>query len=93
MAKESFKVGDIVRNKKPYFGESFKLIVDEDNSQYYLIDGASKYGFFDYPKHKEIVFKHQMAYYKKAKLFEVLLLTIWGWKSRKWGVIWLKNPK
>lgn len=77
-----FHIGALIRNKKPYFGEAVKLIVDKDEKQVYVIDGPNRNGFFDYPKHREIMFKDQMKYYRKARLFEVLFLTIYGWVNR-----------
>lgn len=80
---ENFKAGDLIRNKKPYSGEAAKLIVDIDETQVYSIEGPNRFGYFDFPKHREIHFKYSMKYYQKVGLFTVLYLTTRGWIYRR----------
>ena len=72
------KINDIIRNKKPYFGEPVWKIVDEDENQVYVVQGPSKYGLWDNPKYRMIMFKHQMVYYRRARLYEIVFLYIIG---------------
>jgi len=73
----------IIRNKKPYWGEAFKRIVDEDDMQYYCQQGPGKYGWWDNPKHREIIFKWSFKYFRRARWYEVIYLTALGWIVEK----------
>ena len=74
----SFQVGDVIRNKNPYFGESIWRIDDQDGRQYYVIQGPGRYGLWDSPKYRRIMFKHEMKYYRFATLFERVYLYCLG---------------
>ncbi|MCK5612845.1 hypothetical protein KAR91_63820 [Candidatus Pacearchaeota archaeon] len=75
---ETFKIGDIIRNKNPYWGEPSKKIVDMDEKQIYVVLGYSKYGKADSPKYREIMFLHEISCYRKATIFERMYLFIIG---------------
>lgn len=79
---KEFRIGTLIRNKNPYFGEATKLIINKDETQYYIIEGPNKYGYFDYPNHREIIPIHNIKYYKKATFRETLFLTVWKWISK-----------
>ena len=74
-----FRVGSLIRNKKPYFGEAVKLVVDIDGYGFYTMDGPSKFGVWRFPKHRESHFYADGRHYRRARLFETVILTIWGW--------------
>ena len=75
---KGFKVGDIIRNKKPYWGEPIRKIVDMDENNVYAVRGPSKYGLGHNKKYREIMFHDQMSYYKKPNVFIVLYLYFIG---------------
>ena len=73
----------IIRNCNPYWGEPIKRIVDEDDKQYYAVQGPGKYGLWDNPKYREIIFKHDFKHYRRARWYEIIYLTILGWVVEK----------
>ena len=79
----TFKIGDIIRNIKPYWGEPIKRIIEEDKTQYYVQQGPGKFGLWENPNYREIIFKKDFKYYRKARLSERIYLYILGWFIEK----------
>ena len=75
----NFRIGHLIRNKKPYFGEPVLLVVDIDPYQFCTIEGPGKFGVWRFPKNRRSHFYADSKYYRRAKLLEMVILTIWGW--------------
>lgn len=74
----SFRLNDIIRKKKPCFGESVWKIVGLDANQFYAVQGPGKYGSEDDPKYRQIIFKSEMGNYRFAIISETIYLYILG---------------
>ena len=73
----------IIRNIDPYWGEPIKKIVDEDDLQYYVQQGPGKFGLWEDPKYREIIFKKEFNLYRQAHWWERLYLYGLGWFIEK----------
>ena len=74
-----FNVGDVIRNKRPYFGEHIWRIsyVGEKYTTAVQVPGRHGAGW-DNPKHHMIYFNHQLECYRKAKWWEPAWLNLVG---------------
>jgi hypothetical protein len=81
----TLKIGDIIRNTDPYWGEPIKRIIDEDNSQYFVQQGPGKFGGWESAKYREIIFKDRGRndFYRVAKWWERIWLVFLGWMIEK----------
>jgi hypothetical protein len=79
----TYRIGAIIRNRDPYWGEPIKRITGEDSRQYYCQQGPGKYGGWDDPNYKEIIFSNEISQYRKAKFYEMICLTVLGWVVEK----------
>lgn len=77
-----FVVGNIIRNKRPYWGEPMWRIDDVDEKQTYAVRGPGKFGLWDNPKYRQILFNHQLPSYRKAYWWEKIWLHIVGFITK-----------